>query len=115
MELSIFISYAHADKIIAREIASELASRKVKVWIDEGELRGTKCVAKYGAKYRAKYVTKHRARRVREACGTCTGEFTPGPRNGQVVERGQRLRIHRCRWRPRHFRALLSHTAGWFP
>lgn len=39
MELSIFISYAHADEIIAREIASELAARNVKVWIDEGELR----------------------------------------------------------------------------
>jgi cold shock CspA family protein len=39
MELSIFLSYAHSDRTVAREIADELTARDVRVWIDEGELR----------------------------------------------------------------------------
>jgi len=37
--LSVFISYAHLDKGIARGLARELRSAGLKVWIDEGELR----------------------------------------------------------------------------
>jgi GNAT superfamily N-acetyltransferase len=38
-KLSIFISYAHADKKVAQGIASGLSAHGVRVWIDEGELR----------------------------------------------------------------------------
>ncbi len=36
---SIFISYAHADKDLARALAEELRHHGLKVWIDEGELK----------------------------------------------------------------------------
>lgn len=36
---SVFISYSHADKVVARAIAQGLAKFRAKVWIDEGELR----------------------------------------------------------------------------
>lgn len=36
---SVFISYAHADREIARKLARSLGRRGVRVWIDEGELR----------------------------------------------------------------------------
>ena len=38
-QLSVFISYSHADKDVARGIAAGLSARGVRVWIDEGELR----------------------------------------------------------------------------
>jgi cold shock CspA family protein len=38
-ELSMFLSYSHADKAIAQQLASRLRQRGVRVWIDEGELR----------------------------------------------------------------------------
>jgi cold shock CspA family protein len=37
--LSMFLSYAHADKPLAQDIAARLKERGVRVWIDEGELR----------------------------------------------------------------------------
>jgi hypothetical protein len=37
---SIFISYAHEDADLARELAQALRRRKCRVWIDEGEMRG---------------------------------------------------------------------------
>jgi hypothetical protein len=37
--LSVFLSYAHADKVVARALAKELRNARVRVWIDEGELR----------------------------------------------------------------------------
>jgi sRNA-binding protein len=36
---SIFISYSHEDKKLARALAEELRQRGLKVWIDEGELK----------------------------------------------------------------------------
>jgi hypothetical protein len=39
VESSIFISYAHADKEMARALAEALRRRSLKVWIDEGELK----------------------------------------------------------------------------
>jgi hypothetical protein len=36
---SVFISYAHADKPFARQVADGLAKQGCRVWIDEGELR----------------------------------------------------------------------------
>jgi sRNA-binding protein len=36
---SIFISYSHADKELARALAGALRRRGLKVWIDEGELK----------------------------------------------------------------------------
>jgi cold shock CspA family protein len=36
--LSVFISYAHADKPLVRRLARSLALHGLKVWIDEGEL-----------------------------------------------------------------------------
>jgi len=38
-EPSVFISYSHVDKEVARAIADGLANAGVRVWIDEGELR----------------------------------------------------------------------------
>ncbi len=38
-ELSVFLSYAHTDKLIAYAIASGLRDIGVRVWVDEGELR----------------------------------------------------------------------------
>jgi len=58
MELSIFISYAHADKIIAREIASELASRKVKVGLTKASCAAPSALP-IRRKVPGKYVTKH--------------------------------------------------------
>ena len=37
--LSMFLSYAHADKPLAQDIAARLKRLGVRVWIDEGELR----------------------------------------------------------------------------
>lgn len=37
--VSVFISYAHADKPVARAIAESLGGAGARVWIDEGELR----------------------------------------------------------------------------
>lgn len=34
-----FISYSHADKTLARSLATALQERGIRVWIDEGELR----------------------------------------------------------------------------
>ena len=36
---SVFISYSHADKDLARSLAAALQDRGVRTWIDEGELR----------------------------------------------------------------------------
>lgn len=36
---SVFISYSHADKDLARALAGALQDRGVRIWIDEGELR----------------------------------------------------------------------------
>jgi len=38
-QLSIFISYSHADKTVARALARALETAGARVWIDEGELR----------------------------------------------------------------------------
>jgi cold shock CspA family protein len=38
-DLSIFLSYSHADKLMTQQIAAELRTRGVRVWIDEGEMR----------------------------------------------------------------------------
>ncbi|MGB5755357.1 MAG: toll/interleukin-1 receptor domain-containing protein [Acidimicrobiales bacterium] len=37
--LSVFISYSHADKPVARDLAAGLEASGLKVWLDEGELR----------------------------------------------------------------------------
>src|SRR5712691_6525367 len=36
---SVFISYSHADKDLARALAAVLQDRGVRIWIDEGELK----------------------------------------------------------------------------
>lgn len=36
---TVFVSYSHANKPLAREVADGLTSRGYRVWIDEGELR----------------------------------------------------------------------------
>lgn len=36
---TVFVSYSHANKPLARDVAGELTSRGYRVWIDEGELR----------------------------------------------------------------------------
>jgi sRNA-binding protein len=36
---SIFISYSHADKALAKALATQLEKRGLRVWIDEGELK----------------------------------------------------------------------------
>src|SRR5690349_16236714 len=36
---TVFVSYSHANKPLARNVAGELTSRGYRVWIDEGELR----------------------------------------------------------------------------
>ena len=38
-QLSVFLSYAHQDRAIAKSIAKELGKAGLRVWIDEGELR----------------------------------------------------------------------------
>ena len=37
--LSVFLSYAHADRHIAHTLATALKEADIRVWIDEGELR----------------------------------------------------------------------------
>ena len=44
--LSVFISYSHADKRIARVIAQGLKRAGLRVWIDEGELRAGDSIIK---------------------------------------------------------------------
>ena len=36
--ISIFVSYAHEDKPLARQLAQSLTAYSLRVWIDEGEL-----------------------------------------------------------------------------
>ncbi|WP_410673131.1 TIR domain-containing protein [Amycolatopsis sp. cmx-4-68] len=37
--ISVFLSYAHDDVLVARRLAGALSDRGVRVWVDEGELR----------------------------------------------------------------------------
>jgi molecular chaperone DnaK len=50
----VFVSYAHADRTLARTIASQLSSHGIRVWIDEGELRAGDSLAERIAREIAK-------------------------------------------------------------